>query len=173
MSKQKANPVSIPALCELYGKDPSQMRKLLDKLEITRITVRRADDNKVVTAISDADHQRLVDETPCLQPCAKATKNDVSIAEACKLLGYKNDQMTNFMRACASWGIEIYERQFKVISTVREKAKDKDGNSIKTKDGKNKLIPKEVEMTRALKCISSKDFEKAKTLRKIAVVDID
>lgn len=111
MSKQKAKPISVPSLCDLYGKDPSQMRKMIDSLEIKKIKVRRPDDNKVVTAISDADHQKLVDTFPNLT-ASKSTKQDVSLAEACRKLGYKDDQMSNFNRACVSWGFEIYERKF-------------------------------------------------------------
>lgn len=111
MTKQKAKPISVPSLCELYGKDPSQMRKMIDKLGITKITVRRPDDNKIVTAISDADHQKLVDTFPNLT-ASKATKQDISIAEACRKLGYKDDQMSNFMRACVSWGFEISDKSF-------------------------------------------------------------
>ena len=138
--KQKSKTISIPTLCKLYKKDPSQMRKMIDKLGIKKITVKRSEDNKVVTAISDSDHQKLVDTYPNLT-AEKATKQDVSIAEACKLLGYKEDQMSNFTRACSkSWGIEIYEKKF---------------------DG------------RTQKCISKKDFEKAKSFRILVTTDVD
>lgn len=139
MSKQKSNPISVPSLCELYGKDPSQMRKMIDKLGIKKITVRRPEDNKVVTAISDADHQKLVDSFSNLTT-GNATKQDVALADACKKLGYKEDQMSNFTRACGSWDIEIYEKRFE---------------------------------GRTQKCISLKDFKKAKALRTIAMVDVD
>lgn len=140
MAKQKANPISIPTLCTTYKKDPSQLRKMIDKLGIKKIVVKRPDDNKIVTAISDADHQRLVDAFPNLT-ADKATKQDVSIAEACKLLGYKEDQISNFTRACAnSWGITIYEKKFN---------------------------------GRTQKCISKKDFLKAKSFRILVTTDVD
>ena len=110
MTKQ-VNPVSIPKLCELYGKDPSQLRKMINKLGIEKITVRRPSDNKIVTAISDEDHQLLVDTYPNMT-ARNATKQDVSISEACKLLGYKDNQISNFTRACKSWGIDLYEKKF-------------------------------------------------------------
>ena len=138
--KQKSKPISIPTLCELYKKDPSQLRKMIDKLGIKKITVKRPDDNKIVTAISDEDHQKLVDTYPNLT-ADKATKQDVSIAEACKLLGYKEDQISNFTRACAnSWGIEIYEKKFN---------------------------------GRTQKCISKKDFNKAKSFRILVTTEVD
>lgn len=140
MTKQKeTKPISIPTLCELYKKDPSQLRKMIDKLGIKKITVKRSEDNKVVTAISDADHQKLVDSFSNLT-ADKATKQDVSIAEACKLLGYKEDQMSNFTRACQSWGIELYEKKFN---------------------------------GRTQKCISKKDFLKAKSFRILVTTDVD
>ncbi len=139
MTKQKAKPISIPTLCDLYGKDPSQLRKMIDKLGIKKIKVRRPEDNKIVTAISDKDHQVLVDNYPNLT-ADKANKGDVALADAVKLLGYKDNQISNFHRACKSWGIEIFEKKF---------------------DG------------RTQKCISKKGFKKAKTLRSIAVVDVD
>jgi len=139
MSKQQMKLISLPTLCDLYGKDPSQMRKMIDKLGIKKIKVRRPEDNKVVTAINDEDHQLLVDSFSNLT-ANKATKQDVALAEACKLLGYKDNQISNFNRACKSWNIEIYEKKF---------------------DG------------RTQKCISRKDFKKAKALRTIAVVDVD
>jgi len=111
MSKQKEKMISVPTLCDLYGKDPSQMRKMIDKLGITKVKVRRPEDNKVVTAIADSDHQLLVDNFSCLS-AEKATKSHISVAEACEKLGYKNDQMSNFTRACATYGFEIQERQF-------------------------------------------------------------
>ena len=111
MSKQKAKPISIPTLCDLYGKDPSQMRKMIDKLGIKKIKVRRPEDNKIVTAIQDEDHQLLVDTFSHMNS-AKATKQDVAVAEAVKLLGYKDDQISNFTRACKSWNIDIYEKSF-------------------------------------------------------------
>ncbi len=141
MSKQKqARPISIPTLCDLYKKDPSQLRKMIDKLGIEKIKVKRPDDNKVVTAISDKDHQRLVDEYPNLT-ADKATKQDISVVEACKLLGYREDQISNFTRACAnSWGIELYEKKFN---------------------------------GRTQKCISKKDFLKAKSFRILVTTEVD
>jgi len=139
VSKQKAKPISVPTLCDLYGKDPSQMRKMIDKLGIKKIKVRRPEDNKVVTAINDEDHQLLVDSFSNLT-ADKATKQDIAIADAVKLLGYKDDQISNLVRACKSWNIEIYEKKF---------------------DG------------RTQKCLSKKDFNKAKAMRTIAVVDVD
>lgn len=112
MTKQKEKLISLPTLCTTYSKDPSQLRKMIDKLGIKKIVVRRPDDNKIVTAISDADHQKLVDNFPNLT-ADKATKQDISVAEACKLLGYKDDQISNFTRACAnSWSVELYEKKF-------------------------------------------------------------
>jgi len=111
MTKQKTKPISIPTLCNLYSKDPSQLRKMIDKLGIKKIKVRRPDDNKIVTAISDKDHQLLIDSFPNMT-ARKATKQDVAIAEAVKLLGYKEDQISNFTRACKSWNIELYEKKF-------------------------------------------------------------
>ena len=87
------------------------MRKMIDKLGIKKIKVKRASDNKNVTAIYDEDHQLLVDNFTCLLS-EKATKKDVAVAEAIKLLGYKNDQTSNFTRACKSWNIDIYEKSF-------------------------------------------------------------
>jgi hypothetical protein len=140
MAKQKVNPISIPTLCDLYKKDPSQLRKMIDKLGINKIVVKRPEDNKVVTAITDEDHQRLVDTYPNLT-ADKATKQDVSISEACKLLGYKEDQISNFTRACSnSWGIEIYEKKFN---------------------------------GRTQKCISKKDFNKAKSFRILVTTEVD
>ena len=135
---KQTKPISIPTLCDLYSKDPSQLRKMIDKLGIKKIKVRRADDNKVVTAISDDDHQLLVDSFPNLT-AKTATKSDVALVEAVKLLGYKEDQISNFHRACKSWNIEVYEKKFS---------------------------------GRTQKCISKKDFNKAKKLRTLAVVDV-
>jgi len=111
MTKQKAKPISVPTLCELYSKDPSQLRKMIDKLGIKKIKVRRPEDNKIVTAISDKDHQLLVDHYPNMT-ANKANKKDIAIAEAVKMLGYKEDQISNFTRACKSWNIELYEKKF-------------------------------------------------------------
>ena len=107
----KQKPISIPTLCELYSKDPSQMRKMIDKLGIKKIKVRRSDDNKVVTAISDDDHQLLVDSFPNLT-ADKATKQDISLSEAASLLGYGEEQISNFTRLCKSRDYEIYEKKF-------------------------------------------------------------
>lgn len=109
--KQPNKPISLPTLCDLYGKDPSQLRKMIDKLGIAKIKVRRPEDNKIVTAISDEDHQLLVDSFANLT-ADKANKSDVSLTEACRLLGYKENQLSNFTRACNSWGIDIFEKKF-------------------------------------------------------------
>jgi len=111
MSKQEAKPISIPTLCDLYGKDPSQLRKMIDKLNIEKLKVRRPRDNKIVTAISDENHQILVNEFPNLT-AKNATKQDISVADACKQLGYLDNQISNFTRACKSWGIDFYEKKF-------------------------------------------------------------
>ena len=138
--KKQLNPVSIPSLCDLYGKDSSQLRKMIDKLGIHKMTVRRPTDNRIVTAISDEDHQLLVDTYPNLTS-RKATKQDVAVSEASRLLGYKANQISNFTRACKSWGIELYEKKFN---------------------------------GRTQKCLSKKDFNKAKKLRTLApVVDVE
>ena len=111
MKQVKVKPISIPTLCDLYGKDPSQLRKMIDKLGIKKIKVRRPEDNKIVTAISDKNHQLLVDTYPNLT-ASKANKSDVSLKDACGLLGYKDDQISNFHRACKSWNMEVYEKKF-------------------------------------------------------------
>jgi len=110
MTKQ-TNPISVPKLCELYGKDPSQMRKMIDKLGIKKTTVRRKSDNRTVTIISDKDHQLLVNTYPNLT-ASKASKRDISLKDATKRLGYKDDQISNLHRACKSWDIEVYEKKF-------------------------------------------------------------
>jgi len=112
MTKRKEKLISIPSLCELYGKDPSQLRKMIDKLSIPKIKVKRESDNKVVTAIYDSDHQKIVDEYPNLTAPA-ATKSHVSFSEACDKLGYGVKQMSNFKRLCTRMNIEIMERKFK------------------------------------------------------------
>ncbi len=109
--KQKAKPISIPTLCETYAKDPSQLRKMIKKLGIKTITVRRPEDNRVVTAISDADHQKLVDNYENLT-AGKAGKSFISVSEASKALGYRDNQMSNFTRACKSFGYELHKRKF-------------------------------------------------------------
>lgn len=111
MSKQKEKMISVPTLCDLYGKDPSQMRKMIDKLKIKKTKVRRPEDNKVVTAIYDSDHQKLVDHFENLT-AKEATKGFISFTDACKELGYKDDQMSNFKRACDSYGFEIHKKKF-------------------------------------------------------------
>jgi len=111
MSQQESKSISLPTLCELYGKDSSQMRKMVDKLGIKKTKVRRASDNKLVTIISDEDHQMLVDFYPNLTS-KDAGKSFIAVAEACEKLGYKPDQMSNFTRACASYGMELHKRKF-------------------------------------------------------------
>ena len=109
--KQKSKPISIPTLCDTYDKDPSQLRKMIKKLGIKTITVRRSEDNRVVTAISDGDHQLLVDNFENLT-AGNAGKSYVSSAEASKLLGYADNQISNFTRACKSFGYEIHKKKF-------------------------------------------------------------
>ena len=87
------------------------MRKMVDKLKIKKIKVRRPEDNRVVTAISDEDHQKLVDAFPNLT-ARKATTKDIAVAEAALKLGYTYDQLSNFTRLCKSRGYEIYEKKF-------------------------------------------------------------
>ena len=87
------------------------MRKMIDKLEIKKFKVRRQEDNKIVTAISDEDHQLLVDHFANLTS-KKATKSHIAVAEACKKLGYKDNGISNFTRTCASYGFELQERNF-------------------------------------------------------------
>jgi len=112
MSKQKkAAPISIPSLCELYGKDPSQMRKMIDKLKIKKTKVRRADDNRIVTVIADVDHQKLVDHFENMT-AKNATKGYISVKDASKKLGYETSQMSNFTRACATYDIELHKKKF-------------------------------------------------------------
>jgi len=111
MSKQKAKPISIPTLCSIYEKDPSQMRKMIKKMDIPTTKVKRSEDGKVVSVISDEDHQKLVDAYPNLT-AKNAGKSYVSVSEACEKLGYKNDQMSNFTRACASYNITLEKRKF-------------------------------------------------------------
>lgn len=107
-----AKPISVPTLCDLYAKDPSQMRKMIDQLGIKKIRVRRPQDNRVVTAISDDDHQFLVDNFPNLT-AGKATTKDISLSEAAERLGYRSDQLSNFTRLCKNREFEIYEKKFK------------------------------------------------------------
>ena len=90
------------------GAEPT---KILEYPNIEKIRVRRSDDNKVVTAISDADHQLLVDSFPNLT-ANKATKQDISLSEASRKLGYGEDQISNFTRLCKTRGYEIYEKKF-------------------------------------------------------------
>ena len=84
---------------------------MIKKLGIVSITVRSAETNRIVTAITDDEHQLLVDTYPNLT-AEKAGKGFVSVAEACEALGYRNDQMSNFTRACASYSIEIHKKKF-------------------------------------------------------------
>lgn len=109
--KQQAKPISIPTLCATYEKDPSQLRKMIKKLGIKTIKVRRPEDNRVVTAISDDDHQLLVDSFENLT-AENAGKSFISNADAARELGYADDQLSNFARACDSYGFEIHKKKF-------------------------------------------------------------
>jgi len=109
--KQEQKIISIPTLCELYHKDPSQLRKMIKKIGIETIKVRRPQDNRIVTAITDEDHQILVDTFANLT-AKKAGKSFISVVEASKELGYREDQLSNFTRACKSFGFELHKRKF-------------------------------------------------------------
>ena len=109
MKKQEL--ISIPTICELYGKDPSQLRRMIKKAGINTIKVRRPLDNRIVSAITDADHQLLVDTYENLT-AEKAGRSFISVADACKKLGYREDQMSNFTRACKSFGFDLHKRKF-------------------------------------------------------------
>jgi len=103
--------ISVPKLCELYDQDPSNMRKMIAKLEIKIQRIRRASDNKLVSAIVDEDHQLLVDTYPQLT-AKSASKYFVSFSEAMKELGFKKDQHTHFKKTCIQFGFEVYKKKF-------------------------------------------------------------
>ena len=111
MKKKQEELISVPKLCELYGKDSSQMRKMINKLNIPKKVVKRASDNKNVSVITQSDHQKLVDHFENLT-AKNASKDYISVAEACKKLGYKSDQMSNFTRACTRMGFSLKEKKF-------------------------------------------------------------
>jgi len=98
--------ISIPTLCKLYGKDSSQMRKMIDELEIPKQKVRRTVDNRIVTAIEDSDHQKLVDHFANLT-AKKASDNHITMSQAMIDLGFKKDQHSNFKRTCEQYGIAL------------------------------------------------------------------
>jgi len=109
--KQKQELISIPSLCSLYEKDPSQLRKMIKKLNIVSATVRSAETNRIVTAITDEEHQLLVDTYPNLT-AKNAGKSFIPVSIASKQLGYREDQMSNFTRACKSFGFELLKRKY-------------------------------------------------------------
>ena len=108
--KKKEQFISIPDIAELYGADPSQLRKMLKKLEIKPQKIRRASDNRIVTVITDEEHQHLVNEQANLT-APKLGKNDITVADACKKLGFREDQMSNLTRWCKSLGIKYSEKK--------------------------------------------------------------
>lgn len=103
--------ISIPSLCELYGKDPSQLNKMIDKLGITKQKVRRKKDNKIVNVITEKEHLFLKESYDNLT-AAKASRYFISFAEASTALGYTSDQLSNFKRTCIRFQFKIYKKKF-------------------------------------------------------------
>jgi len=125
--KKKEEFISVPDIAELYGCDPSYLRKMLKKNKIKTKIVRRASDNKRVSVVSDEDHQKLIDLQANLT-AEKLKKAEITVGDACKKLGFGNDQMSNFTRWCRSLGIEYTER--KVNGRTQKTLKKKDFDKI-------------------------------------------
>ena len=112
MAKQKQEEfISIPTLSELYSKDSSSLRKMIKKLGIQSLKVKRESDGRVVTVITDSDHQQLVNTYESLT-ANKAKRGYIPVIEAGRLLGYPDAQISNFTRACASYSIELPKMKF-------------------------------------------------------------
>jgi len=101
--------ISIPNLAKLYKKDPTHIRKMVESLGITKHKIKRKKDGRIVTAIADSDHQKLVDHFKNLT-AKKASGSYICFTEAMAELGFKD--RSNFKRTCLTYNLEIHKKKF-------------------------------------------------------------